>query len=419
MKIKLAVLGGNRGGAFKSIIEYLKDNVELTALCDPNKEIQTQWKTMFPEIKLYDEYTDLLEAGNADAILIATPLPLHCDHSIMALEAGCHVLSEVTAVATIEEGYRLIEAVEKSGKTYMMAENSCYTKTNLIVKEMAKAGLFGELLYAEGHYVHDIRDYMLDSKGQTNWRGRFLTGEFKSSGGNFYPTHPLGPISWWFGLNSDDKMESLVTMASGPGPVKSYVEKTFGKDLSHIDPMILKAAATSTTLIKTEKGRLINLRFDVTSPRPPSHYMQLQGTKGAFTMPIEDKNPFGKPQPGDHDGKYSPLVWIDGKSPGITPANYPDADHAKWESLFNYSDQYQNSIWNSVPDELVAISDHGGCDCFPIVEFIRCIEEKKPSPIDVYDAVSWSSIMELSAQSVAGGSIPVKIPNFKKEVKNG
>ena len=46
--------------------------------------------------------------------------------------------------------------------------------------------------------------------------------------------------------------------------------------------------------------------------------------------------------------------------------------------------------------------------------FFKCVKEKRPMPIDVYDAVSWMSITALSAESIKKGSIPVEVPDFTR-----
>ena len=93
----------------------------------------------------FSHYTDMLEV--VDIVVVATPMPLHAPQSIQALQAGKHVLSEVTAAVSLEECWRLLQAAQASGTTYMMAENYCYFRENVLIREMARKGLFGELYF--------------------------------------------------------------------------------------------------------------------------------------------------------------------------------------------------------------------------------------------------------------------------------
>ena len=60
------------------------------------------------------------------------------------------------------------------------------------------------------------------------------------------------------------------------------------------------------------------------------------------------------------------------------------------------------------------MAGHGGGDFLVLKDFLDAIQTGAHPPIDVYDAVTWSSIMPLSIQSVAQGSVPVEIPDFAR-----
>jgi len=61
-----------------------------------------------------------------------------------------------------------------------------------------------------------------------------------------------------------------------------------------------------------------------------------------------------------------------------------------------------------------ASADHDGGDFFTILEFVECVLGDRQPPIDVYDAVTWSSMIPLAAESVQSGGGAVKFPQFKK-----
>ncbi|MCP4398168.1 MAG: Gfo/Idh/MocA family oxidoreductase, partial [bacterium] len=104
----------------------------------------------------YRVFDDMLES-DIDAVVIATPMQCHVPQAIAALQAGKHVMSEVTAGVTMNELWWLIENVEQSGKVYMMAENYCYMPDNQLILSLVKKGMLGDVYYSEDEYLHNIQ----------------------------------------------------------------------------------------------------------------------------------------------------------------------------------------------------------------------------------------------------------------------
>ena len=146
-KIKVGI-AGSRGLSTVMGLRALPD-VEITALCNLDEAtLEAQAKELGIAHK-YRVFEDML-ASDIDAVVIATPMQCHVPQAIAALEAGKHVMSEVTAGVTMDELWWLIETVEKTGMIYMMAENYIYTPQVQLVKEMVRRGMFGDTYYAEG-----------------------------------------------------------------------------------------------------------------------------------------------------------------------------------------------------------------------------------------------------------------------------
>ncbi len=412
MTVRLAVAGGNRGSRFDQVLNGLQDQIELVAVCDPSDAVRTAWTEGRPELTAYSSLEELVEDPTVDAVFIATPMLLHARQALTALNAGKHVLSEVTATATLEECYELVETVEKTGLTYMMAENYCYRREAMLVKQMAHAGEFGELTYAEGAYIHDCRDLMFNEDLSRTWRGGAAgTGNTQSSRGNGYPTHSLGPIAQWLGINREDRLVRTTTFVTQSAARQEWAQTV----LPEGHPDSTDAAwgdftDSATTLIQTEKGRVICLRKDSASPRPHNMALHsLQGTGGAYVS-------------GRHDDEY-PLAWISGKSEGVSPANfgYKDkarpaehegASRAEWQSLWDFADEFEHPYWRDLGDD-AREAGHGGGDYFVMYDFARALAGEIEPPIDVYDAVTWSSIFPLSIENVKRNGEPVDVPDFK------
>lgn len=386
----LGVLGGNRGAMFNALLASFGGRVELRAVCDLDEAVLARWRGEVPGVRTYARYEEMLDDSSVDAVFVATPAPVHGGHSLSALAAGKHVLSEVYAAETLEECHALVEAVDRTGLVYMMAENYCSMRPNMMVRHMAESGLFGEMTYAEGAYIHDCRGLMFRPDGSLTWRGEVRVGRTAC---NCYPTHSLGPVAQWFGLGRSDRMVETVTFCTRPEGSWRYVRDRYGADHPLASPEKMSHVDSATTLIATEKGSVIVLRVDASSPRPHNmtHYA-LQGTSGSYLSPR-------------HDGE-DPLVWLEGISEGDSPSGA-----ARWQSLWSLADQWEHPRWREEGARAEA-TGHGGGDWFVLADFLAAVLDGAPPAIGVRDAVSWSSIVPLSRESVARGGAPVAVPDF-------
>ena len=169
-KLKIGVVGLKRG-QIHALNAIKASNVELTAICDIDKERADSIKKSFPDsVKVYYNHKELCEDSNVDAVVMATPIDVHAETVIDALNAGKHVLSEVIVATTIDDIYRIGEAIKKSKKKYMMAENYCYIRPLLIVENLIKNGKFGEIYYAESDYLKDFQEYNPNFPNIGGWR---------------------------------------------------------------------------------------------------------------------------------------------------------------------------------------------------------------------------------------------------------
>lgn len=414
--VRLAIAGGHRGASFTSALGLLQDKLELTAICDTSEAVRSEWLKSAPSIKAYDSFSRLLEDPNVDAVFIATPMMLHAQQAVQAMDAGKHVLSEVIAAVTLEECWELVEAVERTGYTYMMAENYCYRRETMFVRNMAEKGAFGEITFAEGGYIHDCRDLNIYIDGTRTWRGNLRAGNSQATRGNGYPTHSLGPVAQWLGINRTDRLLRTTTFVTQSAARYEWAKSVLPEDHPDTDPNSwANSADSASTLIQTEQGRVISLRFDSASPRPHNmvHY-GIQGTAGAFISRRHDEE--------------EPLVWLDGVSPGASPANFrygydgfarppghEERGHPEWQLLWDLADRYEHPLWKEHGEDALS-SGHGGGDYLVLRDFAESIINGTKPPIDVYDAVTWSSITPLSIQSVQQNGIPMDVPQFNRNI---
>jgi len=324
------------------------------------------------------DYQRMLRRDDLDAVILGTPMQWHGPMAIDALRAGKAVLSEVAAAMTVDECWGIVRAAEETGKLYMLSENVCYFQPVMMISNMVQKGVFGDLTYAECGYVHDCRTLMFEPGGTLTWRGEMARDYL----GNLYPTHAIGPVARWMKINRGDRFVSLVASATGRKNLVDFVRRSFPKD-HPAQKIRFKSTDSVTTLIRTAKGAMIELRYDISSPRPvPSTtYFGLQGMKASYESRIDS-------------------IWIEGRSPG----------HA-WEPVAKYAQEFEHPLWTRWSKE-AAGTGHGGGDFFVVNEFLRAVRSGGPPPIDAYDAAAWSCVIELSGKSIAAGGAPQEIPDF-------
>jgi predicted dehydrogenase len=366
----------------------LAAGVEVAALCDINQAALDNAITIVAKARGgrkpagYSngpkDYQRLLQRDDLIAVIVAPPIQWHAAVSADALKAGKHVLSEVAPALTLDECWALVHATEESGKLYMLAENCCYYDDVMMLRNIVRQRLFGDLTYAECGYVHNCRTLLFNDKGELTWRGELT----RDCAGAWYPTHQLGPVAQWLGINRGDRMVSLVASSTGNASLRDYVRQRFPAGHPARD-IKFKLADSTSVLIRTAKGVLIDLRFDVVSPRPvvSTTYFSLQGTRGSYESRTN-------------------TIYIEGRS-----------QHEKWDPMSKYAKEFEDPLWTRSRKE-AASAGHGGADYFTISEFIKMVQRGGPSPIDCYDAAAWAAIIPLSAKSLAEGGKPQEIPDF-------
>ena len=320
-----------------------------------------------------DAYERLLGQDDVDAVLVATPTKFHARMSIDAMKAGKHVASEVPGGYALEELWELVETKEQTGMHYTLLENDIYDRRSMMILNMAQQGYFGEPYYGECGYLHEIRFLAFHPDGRPTWREEW----YRNSVGNNYPTHSLGPLSKWFGINETDRFESCVSMMTKPRMMHEYAVERFGPD-SPEAKVEYKTGDFIRTMIQTVNGGLITVDIDMSSPRPMERFYLLQGNKGIYSS----------------------------RSDGIAVEDYNT-----WKSVEEYAEQYDHPIWKR-DGELA--KEIGWTDFFTLRDFVTMVREDREPWLDVYDGCTWSSIFDCSRKSLAGRSALVEIPDFSR-----
>ncbi len=389
-KVRIGFIGlGNRGsGAVKRMSQI--EGVEIVALCDKDpkraeKKQQVLEKAGLPKAKEYsgeDGWKALCESADIDLVYICTPWSMHTPMAVYAMNHGKHAASEVPAAKTLDECWQLVETSEKTKKHCMMLENCCYDFFEQMTLNMARNGIFGELVHAEGAYIHNLLDMNFDKKSYSDmWRLR----ENANRNGNLYPTHGLGPIAQCLDINRGDKFDHLVSISSNDFQMGKMAVANAEKDPFYREFVGKPYRGNmNTTIIKTNKGRTIMLQHDVTSTRPYSRIHVISGTKGvAQKWPDPAKISLG------HE-------WL------------KDKEYKELE------EKYTTPIVKHIGEIAKSIGGHGGMDFIMDWRLIDCLRNGLPLDQDVYDAAAWSAIAPASEVSVAKKGRTMDIPDFTR-----
>jgi predicted dehydrogenase len=386
--VRTGIIGvGGRGmGVMANLLGV--EGVQVKAVCDISPEraqraagrIEKDGQ-LSPTLYTKNEtdYENLCRRDDLDLVLIATPWDWHVPMAVFAMKQGKHVAVEVPAAVTLADCWKLVETSEQTRRHCVMLENCCYGWNEMLVLNMVKDGVLGELTHGEAAYIHDLRALLFADSGEGTWRRK----PHQTRNGNLYPTHGLGPVAWYMGIHRGDRFDSMVSMSSVERGLSAYRAGNLDKDDAK-QKETYRCGDMNTSIIKTALGRTILLQHDVISPRPYSRINLISGTKGTF----ED---------------YPPRIYIDGETKGHD-----------WETLDRFKEKYEHPLWKRVGELARKLGGHGGMDFIMGYRLVQCMQEGLPPDIDVYDTAAWSAPGPLSDSSVAKGGMPQKFPDFTR-----
>lgn len=375
--------------------------VEINALADlhADRVERTQGiltKAGLPEAAGYsgsaDAWKELCERDDIDLVYIVTDWKTHAEMATYAMEQGKHVAVEVPGAMTMDEIWQLIETSERTRKHCMMLENCVYDFFELTSLNMAQQGVFGEILHAEGAYIHNLADFWDAYEG--DWRLAY-NKEFR---GDVYATHGMGPACQALDIHRGDKMNILVAMDTKPVNIPQYLIEKRG--VSKEEAYDFENGQHTMTMIRTEKGKTIHIQHDVASPRPYSRMYQLSGTKGFANK---------YPTPGF-------ALEASQVDESVTP-NHEDLNSHGFvsaevrQALMN---KYKHPIHVELEEKAKQVGGHGGMDFIMDYRLIYCLQNGLPLDMDVYDLAEWSCLAELGRISIENNSAPVAVPDFTR-----
>lgn len=367
LKIGIVGAGGMRASAFKIGLEST-GQAKVTAICDfstPTLEKRAlEWNAV-----AYTDFFKMLDSADLNAVILSTPVTVHTEQAIAALKKNIHVYSEIPAASTMEECKQLVDAVKHSKATYCLGENMVYMREYMAVENMIKKGIFGDIYYMQGEYLHDIKSFFKISP----WRKALMA----YNNGVTYGTHSLGPMLLWM---SNDRINQVLCTGTG----HHYLDPETNKQFIQEDGCMM--------LCKTVQGRTVDIRVELLSTRPYELNYRLQGTEGVY------------------ENLHS---WTQGKSRVWAKTLDVDNNPDEWLDFEKKYNEYVPKIWHEVPKEIMETTTHWGIDYVTMREYVAHLNGIRPFRIDIYKAMDLTLPGIISTMSINQGSIWMDVPDSR------
>ena len=390
-KVRIAVIGlGQRGSSLINQLFLGMDNCEIVAVCDLYQDRVDAMASKIKDAKGTEvfgtlDYKELIAKKEMfDAVLVITSWESHVKIACETMEAGIPTGLEVGGAYDIEECYDLVKTQVRTKTPFMVLENCCYGRFEMMAMNIVKQGLFGEIVHCEGGYMHDLRTEVLRGEEIRHYR---LENYINRNCEN-YPTHELGPIAQILDINRGNRMLYLTSMSSKAVGLNDYARLHPDTIQEKFQTQKFNQGDIVTTNIMCSNGSTITLTLDTCCGRPYSRNFTVHGTRGIYR----------------EDGNY---IYLD--------TDFDESSHWTWEKNYKnareYTSKYEHPVWQKFLSDGVR-GGHGGMDYLVYNEFFNYVMNGGKSPIDVYDAAAWMCITPLSEISIREGSRPVEIPDF-------
>jgi len=414
--VRLGFVGVGNRGSYHLDCALGMEGVEVPAVCDIDDNALYRAKRWVeeagqPSPHLYGEsrtaFKQLCEKENLDCVICCTPWEYHAQVCVAAMRNGKHAVSEVPIVITLDEAWELVETHEKTGKWATLGLEGF---GDLTLMNMIRKGVLGDVLHAEGGYVHDLRMVKFNPLEEP-WRLQHSVNR----NGNLYPDHPMSRIMRLLDINHGDRFDYLVSMSTKAVMLNRYAALKYGEQHPYAT-LKMAQGDVNVTLLHTVGGKMVTLNFDTNTPHP-REFFRLQGTKGVYQTGVSlpsatsrDQQAQATQPPPERRGRgFGAMIYIEGRTP---------TEH-QWEAAAPYYQEFEHPFLKSYKPKQrkVALRGHGGGSSTTPVSWDRLVAALRAGKMpdwDVYDSVTSSAISPLTEKSVAGGSIPVQFPDFTK-----
>jgi predicted dehydrogenase len=405
MKLRIGVVGSGFSRQFIPLFQA-HPHVEHVALAELVPERREAVAKEFSLTETYASFDDMLAKGrDLNCIALFTSRYQHGPMVVQALKAGKHVYSAVPIGDTVEEIRDIIELVKKTRLTYMMGETCYYYPCAMFCRQMVRAGRFGDFVYAEAQYYHDMAHGFYDGFARGFQAFENAAGDgWKTVAGvppMLYPTHSVGMV--------------LSALDAHATKVSCYGYR------DTVDPDIFSEAANrwgnpfsnETAVMQLDNGGIIRINEyrRIGWRKPSSHVQCMYGTKGGYEGSV------GRYVMVDEFGSRAVMTDV---SDRINPVGFlaEKNDPEAIQKMVNggYHDdlsEVQFAKAKTLPKEFQGLPNgHMGTHKFLVADFVDAVTQNKLPPVHAWNAARYMLPGIKAHESAMNGSKALDVPDF-------
>ena len=406
-KFNICMIGCGRFA--KSFVPLFKahPNVDKVYVCDQRSERANAYSEEF-QVPTIATFEDALKDPTINAVAIFTERQKHGPLVIAALKAGKHVYSAVPCAVSVDDICEIERLVRETRLTYSMGETGYYRAATVYCRREFRKGTFGEFVFGEAQYNHDIRnmeDSFRSSSGE-DWKAYAGIPPF------FYPTHSTSMI-----LGAMPGVYAKKVSAQGYIPPSRT--DIFGTDGQNVYNNPFGNTSMLLTLSNGGVARINENRI-IGWKSPETYISQFFGTEGCYEFSVASH----------YQTVWDPDTAKNGRLPSgvkmweITDELLPESITSKLKT--NRAEAIQD-IANSagfietspvqptarLPKEFSGMRNgHNGTHQFIIDDFCRSVVTGKLSPTNIWQVARFNIPGLVAHESALRGGVVMDVPDL-------
>jgi predicted dehydrogenase len=342
----------------------------------------------------FDDFDAMLASPDVDAVAIFTQRWTHGPLVVRALEAGKHVYSAVPMAISVEEITAIVDAVRRTGLTYMMGETSYYNPATVFARQQVEAGAFGRIFYAEGDYVHDMDLGFYAAyqySGGENWK---QTASYPPM---LYPTHSVGGVL--------GAIPGHAVSVSCIGVRDDRGDGVFDREVSQFDNDFSNASA----LFELADGGVMRIN-EMRRVGYPSHMRESRfryfGTEGSFEQLATISLWQDKHGVTDISNRITTRPSLQHDDPSLAHV----APELRDAFVSGYAEVHDTE---RLPAEFAGVpTGHEGSHHFLVDDFVRSVVDGVLPPVNAWVAARYTMPGVIAHQSALQGGERLTIPDL-------
>ncbi len=407
-KMKVAIIGCGRFCQFFVPLFKAHPVVEEVYVCDLIRERAENYAKQYG-VKIIDSFEEALSSSEINTVAIFTQRYKHGPMVIDALKAGKHVYSAVPGAVSVDEIVEIERLVRATRLTYSMGETGFYRAAAIYCRREFKKGTFGNFVYAEAQYNHDIRNMEMSfrSSGGEDWKKYAGIPPF------YYPTHSTSMV-----LSAMPGVYAKKVMALGvrghadrPGIYGDNGENLYNNPFS-MESMLVELS--NGGIMRINENRCVGWRA------PETYISQFYGDRGGYEFSVarHSQAVWDESHPAN-DKQAADVIMTDVTEMMLPPDVYRlirddyEAGIRRISNGAGFFDVCPIQPVQRLPKEYIGMKNgHNGTHHFLIDDFCRAYETGKLSPTNIWEVARYNIPGLIAHESALAGGIAMDVPDL-------